>query len=177
MRFVIPLVVLIGLVALFAIGLQHDPRELPSPLIGKATPAFDLPVVEFPKAEAAPPRMTAEDLKGKPRLVNFFASWCAGCQIEHPFLMQLARAGSVQLVGIDYKDADPDLRGWLAQRGNPYSPILADLDGKVGIDWGVYGVPETFVVDANGVIVYKQVGPMTQEAWEQKIKPLLKKAS
>jgi len=177
MRFAIPLVVLVGLLALFVVGLQHDPRELPSPLIGKAAPAFDLPVIAFPKAEIPPTRMTTADLKGKPKLVNFFASWCAGCQVEHPFLMQLRVSGQAELVGVDYKDADKDVRAWLAQRGNPYTPILADLDGKVGIDWGVYGVPETFVLDGNGVIIYKQIGPMTAEVWETKIKPLLGKAS
>ena len=191
MRFAIPLVVLAGLIAIFFSGLQHDPRELPSPLLGKPAPAFDLPVLPFPDpatvsasaspasgAKATPPlRLTPADLRGRPLLVNFFASWCAGCQVEHPFLMQIAQSGAAQLVGIDYKDAETDLRAWLAQKGNPYAPILADLDGKAGIDWGVYGVPETFVLNAAGVIVYKHVGPMTAEAWETKIKPLLGGAS
>jgi len=173
MRFAIPLIVLAGLIAVFFFGLQHDPRELPSPLIGKSAPAFELPIVPFPASDAPPLRLTASELKGKPLLVNFFASWCAGCQVEHPFLMQLAQTGTVELVGIDYKDADADLRAWLGQKGNPYAPILADLEGKVGIDWGVYGVPETFVLNADGVIVYKHIGPMTAEAWKTKIRPLL----
>lgn len=173
MRFAIPVVVLTALLAVFYFGLQHDPRELPSPLIGKSAPAFDLPVVSFPATTAPPLRLTAADLRGKPLLVNFFASWCAGCQIEHPFLMQLAQSGKVQIVGVAYKDADEDLRNWIGSKGNPYAPILSDLEGKVGIDWGVYGVPETFVLDAAGTIVYKQVGPMTPEAWTNKIQPLL----
>jgi cytochrome c biogenesis protein CcmG/thiol:disulfide interchange protein DsbE len=168
MRFAIPLVVLVALLAMLWFGLHHDPREIPSPLVGKTTPAFDLPSLD-----GQPPRMTQQDLRGHPRLVNFFASWCAGCQVEHPFLMQLARQGGVEIVGMDYKDAEPDIRRWLGEHGNPYAVILSDTAGQVGIDWGVYGVPETFVVDAQGTIVYKQIGPMTPEAWNEKIKPLL----
>ncbi len=175
MRFAIPVLVLAGLLALFYTSLHHDPRELPSPLIGKPGPAFELPVLAFPKSEAAPLVLRAEDLKGKALLVNFFASWCEGCRVEHPFLMQLAQSGQVQIVGVDYKDAEADVRAWLDRRGNPYSPVLFDLEGKTGIDWGVYGVPETFVLNAEGVIVYKHVGAMTADAWERKIKPLLVK--
>lgn len=177
MRFAIPLVVLAGLIAIFAFGLGQDPRELPSPLIGKAAPAFALPVIAFPAGDQPPLKLTTADLKGKPLLVNFFASWCAGCQVEHPFLMQLAQSGQAQIVGVDYKDAVPDLRAWIAQRGNPYAPILSDLSGDVGIDWGVYGVPETFVLNADGVIVFKHVGPMTADAWQRQIRPLLGRAS
>ena len=175
MRYAIPLLVLGVLLAFFAIGLKHDPRILPSPLIGKMAPAFSLPVLEFPQAEAAaaPPLKTNGDFLGKPVLINFFASWCAGCQIEHPFLMSLAKAGAVTVVGIDYKDAEADVRQWLGARGNPYGPVLADLDGRAGIDWGVYGVPETFVVGADGRVLHKHVGALTPEAWERDIRPLL----
>jgi len=169
MRYAIPLVVLVGLIGLFVFGIRHDPRLVPSPLIGKAAPAFDLPTLD-----GQPPRMTQADLNGAPVLVNFFASWCAGCQDEHPYLMQLTQNNQVKLLGIDYKDAESDLRTWLGRRGNPYGQILTDLEGRAGIDWGVYGVPETFVLDAKGTIVYKQVGPMTPEVWEHDIKPLLK---
>ncbi|WP_293001645.1 DsbE family thiol:disulfide interchange protein [Nevskia sp.] len=175
MRFAIPLLVLAVLIGFFAVGLNRDPRTLPSPLIGKAAPAFELPVLEFPKKDGAPPLLTNADFVGKPILVNFFASWCAGCQVEHPFLMRLAQSGQVQIVGVDYKDADADVRQWLGVRGNPYAPILVDLDGRTGIDWGVYGVPETFVVDARGTILHKHIGAMTPEAWEKDIKPLLVK--
>jgi cytochrome c biogenesis protein CcmG/thiol:disulfide interchange protein DsbE len=168
MRFAIPLALLATLLVLFAVGLQHDPREIPSPLIGKPAPAFDLPIYG-----AAPARMTAQQLHGAPVLVNFFASWCVECQVEHPFLMQLGQAGAVNLVGIDYKDDEGDLREWLQRRGDPYGRILEDTTGMVGIDWGVYGVPETFVLDADGRIVYKQIGAVTPEVWQQKIAPLI----
>ncbi len=177
MRYAIPLLVLGVLLAFFAVGLRHDPRILPSPLVGKPAPAFSLPELSFPQPEATaatqPPLRSNADFLGKPLLVNFFASWCAGCQIEHPFLMSLAKAGAVTLVGIDYKDAEADVRQWLGSRGNPYGPVLTDLDGRAGIDWGVYGVPETFVVAADGRVLHKHVGALTPEAWEQDIKPLL----
>jgi len=172
MRFLIPLLVLLALIALFYVGMQRDPRLVPSPLVGKAAPAFDLPTLD-----GTPPRMTQADLQGAPVLVNFFASWCAGCQEEHPYLMQLTQGGQVKLLGIDYKDAESDLRPWLGRKGNPYGQILTDLEGRAGIDWGVYGVPETFVLDAKGTIVYKQIGPLTPEVWEHDIRPLLKAAS
>ena len=172
MRFFIPLVAVVGLVALLYVGLFRDPRLIASPLIGKAAPAFDLPTLD-----GQPPRMTTADLKGAPVLVNFFASWCAGCQEEHPYLMQLGKSGQVRLLGIDYKDAESDLRPWLDHKGNPYGLILTDLEGRAGIDWGVYGVPETFVVDSKGTILFKQVGPMTPDVWLHDIQPLLKTAS
>ena len=172
MRFLIPLLVLLALIALFYVGMQRDPRLVPSPLVGKAAPAFDLPTLD-----GIPPRMTQADLTGAPVLVNFFASWCAGCQEEHPYLMQLTQGGQVKLLGIDYKDAESDLRPWLGRKGNPYGQILTDLEGRAGIDWGVYGVPETFVLDARGTIIYKQIGPLTPEVWEHDIQPLLKAAS
>ena len=172
MRYAIPLVVLIALIGLFVFGLQRDPRLVPSPLIGKAAPAFDLPTLD-----GTPPRMTQADLEGAPVLVNFFASWCAGCQEEHPYLMQLTQSGQVKLLGIDYKDAESDLRPWLGRKGNPYGQILTDLEGRAGIDWGVYGVPETFVLNSRGTIIYKQIGPMTPDVWEHEIQPLLKATS
>jgi len=172
MRYAIPLVVLIALIGLFVFGLQRDPRLVPSPLIGKAAPAFDLPTLD-----GTPPRMTQADLEGAPVLVNFFASWCAGCQEEHPYLMQLTQNSQVKLLGIDYKDAESDLRPWLGRKGNPYGQILTDLEGRAGIDWGVYGVPETFVLNSRGTIIYKQIGPMTPDVWEHEIQPLLKAAS
>lgn len=178
MRYAIPLVVLGVLLTFFAVGLRHDPRILPSPLIGKAAPAFSLPVLEFPQPEvtATPPLKSNADFLGKPLLVNFFASWCAGCQVEHPFLMSLAKTGAVTIVGVDYKDADADVRQWLGSRGNPYAPVLADLDGRTGIDWGVYGVPETFVIDRKGTIAFKLIGPITPNNLEAVLKPEIEKA-
>ncbi|MBA4285784.1 MAG: DsbE family thiol:disulfide interchange protein [Xanthomonadaceae bacterium] len=176
MRYAIPLLVLAVLLGFFAVGLNRDPRLLPSPLIGKTAPSFELPVLALSTAQAAdaaPARLGNAAFAGKPFLVNFFASWCAGCQVEHPYLMTLARQGAVTLVGIDYKDADADVRQWLAARGNPYAPILVDLDGRAGIDFGVYGVPETFLVSADGRVLHKHVGALTPEAFEKDFKPLL----
>ena len=174
MRYAIPLLILGVLLAFFAVGLNRDPRVLPSPLIGKAAPAFELPVLAFPPAETPPLVLGNAAFTGKPYLVNFFASWCAGCQVEHPYLMRLAKQGGVTIVGVDYKDADADVRQWLAARGNPYAPILVDLDGRAGIDFGVYGVPETFIIDKQGVIRFKQIGPVTPAIIETRIMPLLK---
>ena len=166
--YVLPAVVMLGILVLLGIGLTRDPREVPSPLIGKPAPAFALPGLG-----GTPPQLANADLAGRPVLVNFFASWCAGCQVEHPYLMTLAKQGTVTLVGIDYKDADADLRQWLAARGNPYAPILVDLDGRAGIDFGVYGVPETFLIGADGRVLHKHVGALTPEAFERDFKPLL----
>ncbi|HSW13728.1 MAG TPA: DsbE family thiol:disulfide interchange protein [Solimonas sp.] len=167
MRFLIPAALLVVLLVFLGIGLKRDPREVPSPLIGKPAPAFDLPQV----GDAA--RFSQENLKGRPVLVNFWASWCAGCQVEHPLLMQLAQQQGVEIIGMDYKDTDADAQKWLQRHGNPYRRIVADAEGTAGLDWGVYGVPETFVLDAQGTIVYKQIGPMTEQAWKEKILPLL----
>jgi cytochrome c biogenesis protein CcmG/thiol:disulfide interchange protein DsbE len=168
-RFLIPIVLLVVLLGFLAVGLRHDPREIPSPLIGKPAPAFALPGLN-----GEPANITQDDLRGRPLLVNFFASWCAGCQVEHPILMELAKQG-VEIVGMDYKDTDAEGAAWLSRHGNPYRTVVADASGGVGLDWGVYGVPETFVLDAQGVIVYKQIGPMTPDAWTEKIQPLLQK--
>ena len=169
MRYLIPILVLGGLIALLAIGLQHDPREVPSPLIGKPAPAFNLPLIEGAS------HFSNADFKGRAVLVNFFASWCEGCQVEHAYLLELARSQGVEIIGMDYKDQPEDGRSWLERHGNPYRTVALDLQGHAGLDWGVYGVPETFVVDASGTILYKQIGAMTPEAWA-KIKPMLGKS-
>lgn len=167
-RYTVPLLTVVALFALLAIGLKLDPREVPSPLIGKPAPAFELPLLE-PSGHT----LTPAALAGRPVLVNFFASWCAGCQVEHPLLMKLAREEDVEIVGMDYKD-DPDAaRQWLRRHGNPYRQVAIDRVGQAGLDWGVYGVPETYVLGADGRILFKQIGPMTPEAWEQHIRPLL----
>lgn len=167
MRFAIPVVVLLVLLAVMYIGLHHDPREVPSPLIGKPAPAFELPVLD-----GGPPLALAS-LRGRTVLVNFFASWCAGCQVEHPLLLKLARQDHVPIIGMDYKDEPADVREWLARRGNPYETVALDHEGRVGLDWGVYGVPETYLVGPDGTILYKQIGPVTEEAWREKLAPLL----
>jgi cytochrome c biogenesis protein CcmG, thiol:disulfide interchange protein DsbE len=171
MRFAIPAVVLAALLVLLGVGLTLDPREIPSPLIGKPAPAFALPALD------GAARVTQDDLRGRPLLVNFFASWCEGCQVEHGLLLQLAREQRVEIVGVDYKDTTQAVQRWLQHHGNPYRTVLADAAGAVGIDWGVYGVPETFVLDASGTIVHKHVGPLTAAAWRDTIAPLLGRAA
>ena len=171
MRFAIPIVLMLGVLALLGFGLTHDPREVPSPLIGKPAPAFALPGLN-----GTPPQLANADLKGRPVLVNFFASWCAGCRVEHPLLMQLAKEG-VEIIGIDYKDTDADGAQWLQRHGNPYRVVAADAQGAAGLDWGVYGVPETYVLAADGTILYKHIGPITEAAWREKMAPLMGRAS
>lgn len=171
MKFVLPIVILLALVGLFAVGLQKDPRVVPSPLINKPAPVFSLPNLADPSFKSTP-----EQWRGRTVLVNFFASWCAGCQVEHPLMMQLAEQG-VEIVGIAYKDDALDAQRWLARHGNPYRSVLMDLNGQVGIDWGVYGVPESFVVDGKGLILYKQIGPLTEGDWQAKVRPLMEQKS
>lgn len=166
-RYAAPVVVLLLLIFLFYRGLQLDPREVPSPLVGKAAPAFELPLLE-PEGQS----LTPKALGGRPVLVNFFASWCAGCQIEHPVLMELSKQG-VEIIGMDYKDEPADARRWLQRHGNPYRQVAIDRVGQAGLDWGVYGVPETYVLGADGTILFKQIGPVTPQAWERDIRPLL----
>lgn len=166
LRYLLPVLALAGLAVLFAVGLRNDPREVPSPLIGKPAPAFDLALLD------GSARLSADSLRGQPLLVNFWASWCPPCLVEHPLLMRLAREG-VQIVGLDYKDDAAAARAWLTRHGNPYLTVATDPEGQAGLDWGVYGVPETFVLDAAGTIVYKHIGPLTDEAWRERIQPLL----
>ena len=170
LKFVIPLAVFVVLAAFLAVGLTRDPREVPSPFIGKPAPAFRLEQLHDASVAFAP-----EEMKGKVWMLNVWASWCVSCRVEHPLLVELSRRGTVPIVGLDYKDKRDDGREWLAKFGNPYALSAFDVDGKVGIDYGVYGVPETFVIDRQGVIRYKQIGPLTKEALEEKILPLLKR--
>lgn len=170
MRSLIPLGVFLVMVVFLGIGLSLDPREIPSPLIGKPAPSFDLPTLEAPDRHFGP-----HLLKGRPYLLNVWASWCEACRAEHPVLIDLARRGEVNLMGLNYKDTPEKARAWLeAHGGNPYQTVAVDAQGKVGIDWGVYGVPETFVIDANGIIQYKHTGPLNREVLEEKILPLLR---
>lgn len=166
LRFAIPLGIFLALVALFAVGLNRDPKLVPSPLVDKAAPAFVLPTVDDPDAAIG-----SQDLKGEPSLVNVWASWCVSCRVEHPFLLELARRNEIAIYGLNYKDTRPEALRYLAQFGDPYRTSAFDADGKVGIDWGVYGVPETFLVDADGVIRYKHIGVLSPEVWEQELRP------
>jgi cytochrome c biogenesis protein CcmG/thiol:disulfide interchange protein DsbE len=168
-RWSIPLAIFIVLLAFLWVGLGRDPREVPSPLIGKPAPAFSLSQLHEPSQA-----LSNSDLKGKVWLLNVWASWCVSCREEHPLLMQLAASKIVPIYGLDYKDDPGAGKDWLAQNGNPYTTSIVDRDGRVGIDYGVYGVPETFVVDKAGVIRYKQIGPLSIEALQQKVLPLVK---
>lgn len=166
----IPLAVFAAMAVVLGIGLTKDPRLVPSPLIGKPVPQFSLPPVKGLALGLA-----TSDLKGQVALVNVFASWCVACREEHPVLLALAKKGIVPIQGLDYKDKPADARAWLDQLGDPYTRTGADISGRVGIDWGVYGVPETFVVDRNGVIAYKHIGPITPKVLEDTILPLVRK--
>ena len=169
LRWSIPLAIFAVLIVFLYIGLYRDPREVPSPLIGKPAPEFRLV-----KLHAPGETLGVADLKGSVWLLNVWASWCVSCRVEHPLLVQLAKAGIVPVYGLDYKDKPDDGIAWLAQHGNPYTASLVDRDGRVGIDYGVYGVPETFLIDKAGIVRYKQIGPLTPEALEEKILPLVR---
>jgi cytochrome c biogenesis protein CcmG, thiol:disulfide interchange protein DsbE len=170
LKFVIPLVLFLGLAVFFAVGLTRDPREIPSPFIGKAAPAFKLEQLADDKLAFTP-----EEMKGKVWLLNVWASWCVACRVEHPLLVEMSKQKLVPIVGLNYKDKRDEGLQWLRRHGDPYSLSAFDVEGKVGIDYGVYGVPETFVIDKQGVIRYKQIGPITPEALEKKIMPLVRK--
>lgn len=169
LKFGVPLAVFVVIVCFLYTGLGRDPREIPSPLVGKPAPAFVLPKLQEEGT------LGVADMKGKVWLLNVWASWCTACQIEHPLLVDLARQNVVPIVGLNYKDKPAEAKAWLAKLGDPYFVSVADRDGRVGIDYGVYGVPETFVIDGNGVIRYKQIGPITAESLRTKIIPLVKK--
>jgi len=171
-RYLLPLGLFLALAVFLAIGLNRDPRELPSPLVGKPAPAFTLPKLAAEGAE--PGRFGPADMKGKVWMLNVWASWCVSCRQEHPVLLDIAKAGAVPLVGLDYKDTAPDARRWLAEHGDPYLLSAVDADGRVGIDYGVYGVPETYVIDQSGTIRYKQIGPISADILQTKIMPLIR---
>lgn len=165
--FALPVLVFVVLVGYFLLGLQRDPSTLPSALIDKPVPEFGLPAL------TEKPGLTAADLRGQVTLVNFFASWCVPCRVEHPVLMRIGK--SVPVVGIAYKDKPEDSRRFLEELGDPYARIGVDRDGRTAIDFGVYGVPETYVVDKEGKIRLRFVGPLTPKAWEEEIAPLVQR--
>lgn len=170
-RFVLPLAVFLAIVVALGAGLRHDPRELPSALVGRPAPAFALPVLD---TSAGTQTLRAADLHGKVWILNVWASWCAACRTEHPVLVDFAARSPVPVYGLNYKDTVPAAQAWLQQMGNPYVLSGVDADGRVGIDFGVYGVPETYIIDAQGVVRYRQVGPVTPDVLERQIKPLLR---
>jgi cytochrome c biogenesis protein CcmG, thiol:disulfide interchange protein DsbE len=169
-RYLIPLAMFVVLVAFLAVGLTRDPHEVPSPLVNKAAPAFDVAQLAAPQERFSP-----KNLQGRVWMLNVWASWCVACRVEHPLLVEFSRTQNVPLIGLDYKDTRADALKFLARHGNPYQLSAFDLDGRVGIDYGVYGVPETFVIDKNGVIRHKQIGPVTAEALRDTILPLIAK--
>jgi cytochrome c biogenesis protein CcmG/thiol:disulfide interchange protein DsbE len=170
LKYIVPLALFLGLAAFFAVGLMRDPRMVPSPLIDKAAPEFRLEQLHEPQRAFTP-----ADMRGKVWLLNVWASWCASCRIEHPLLVDMARSNAVTIVGLNYKDKREDAKAWLGKFGDPYAVSAWDIEGRVGIDYGVYGAPETFLIDKQGVIRYKQIGPITPEALEKKIMPLIRK--
>jgi len=175
-RVLLPLGVFVLIVGFLAVGLKLDPREVPSPLIGKPAPAFELAVLDPPdkRVEPAARRFAPSDMRGKVWLLNVWASWCVSCREEHPVLVDFAKKGLLPVLGLNYKDRTEDAQRWLKQFGNPYQLSAVDADGRIGIDYGVYGVPETYLIDAEGVIRYKQIGPLTPAALEEKVLPLAK---
>jgi len=168
-HFLLPLGIFIVLLVFLAIGLKLNPREVPSPFIGKKAPAFNLAQLHDAEQTIAP-----ENLQGKVWLLNVWASWCVSCRQEHPVLIDLSKRGIVPAIGLNYKDERADGIAWLQQHGNPYTLSAYDRDGRVGINYGVYGVPETFVIDKTGIIRMKHIGPLTAEILDKKIIPLVK---
>lgn len=168
MRYAIPGAVFILLIVVLAIGLNLDPRYIPSPLIDKPFPSFRLPNLHDDATV-----IMHSDMTEKPRLLNVWASWCVACRIEHPLLIELANSGKIDIVGLNYKNERGEALAWLTRHGDPYSQIIHDRTGKLGIDLGVYGVPETFVIDSAGIIRHKHVGPISQIVLDNVILPLV----
>ncbi|MGE5665823.1 MAG: DsbE family thiol:disulfide interchange protein [Betaproteobacteria bacterium] len=168
-RYLAPLAVFLVLAGFLYVGLGLNPREVPSPLVDKPAPAFHL-------AKLAQPDQTfsRDDMKGKVWMLNVWASWCTACREEHPLLVEIAKQGTVPIVGLNYKDKPDAAKQWLAQWGDPYKLSVQDPVGRTGIEYGVYGVPETFVIDKNGVIRFKQIGPITPKVWQDKMLPLIR---
>jgi cytochrome c biogenesis protein CcmG, thiol:disulfide interchange protein DsbE len=170
LKFIIPLLLFIIMAVFLALGLNLKPSEIPSPLLNKPAPVFSAPKLQTPEEKLSP-----ADLIGKVWLFNVWASWCVSCRAEHPVLNQLAKQNAAVIVGLNYKDEPNDAKNWLDTLGNPYNVSIMDQDGRTGIDYGVYGVPETFVIDKKGVIRYKHTGPVTAEDVQQTFLPLIAK--
>ena len=165
----IPLALFAVIAGFLFAGLKLNPREVPSPLVGKAAPAFRLPVLHEPAKSFQP-----ADMKGRPWLLNVWASWCVTCRDEHPVLVELAKQKLVPILGLNYKDKPDEAQRWLKHFGDPYEFSIMDAEGRVGIDYGVYGVPETYLIDGSGVIRYKHIGALTPDIVRGKLLPLLK---
>ncbi len=170
LRFSVPLIIFGVIAAFLFMGLGLNPREIPSPLIGKSVPEFALPLLDKPDRQ-----ITDKDLLGKPYLLNVWATWCASCRAEHGTLVQLARTGKVAIYGLNWKDDRAKALTWLRQLGDPYAANIFDKKGRTAIDLGVYGAPETFVVDSKGIIQYKHAGPVTPQLVQDTLLPLIEK--
>ena len=170
LKYVIPLILFIVLAVFLAVGLKLKPSEIPSPLLNKPAPMFSAPKLTAPSEKLSP-----TDLKGQVWLFNVWASWCVSCRDEHPVINLLAQQKAAIIVGLNYKDETEAANKWLETLGNPYNDSVMDADGRIGIDWGVYGVPETFVIDKKGVVRYKHTGPVTEEDVQNTFLPLIAK--
>ncbi|MCC6534295.1 MAG: DsbE family thiol:disulfide interchange protein [Burkholderiales bacterium] len=170
LRYLAPLAIFLAIAFFLWRGLALNPREVPSPLIGKQVPAFTVPLLDD-----SAKTLSDADLRGKVYLLNVWGSWCVSCREEHPVLVELAKKGTIPLYGLNWKDKHEDASAWLARYGDPYIASGVDRDGKVAIDFGVYGAPETYLVDREGIIRFKQTGPLTWQIIEQKIMPLVAK--
>ena len=168
LRYLVPLGIFVVLAAFLFRGLSLDPKLVPSPLVGKPMPAFTLTRLDDPEAT-----LSDTDIKGKVAIVNVWATWCTSCRAEHETMLQLAETGQVAIYGLNYKDERGAAQRWLQQLGNPYIANAFDANGRVGIDWGVYGAPETFVIDKQGIIRDKIIGPLTPENVQQRLLPLI----
>ncbi len=170
-RFLLPVGIFAALAVFLYVGLGQNPGQIPSPLLEKPAPTFSLPSVADPQRQ-----VSTADFSGSPYVLNVWATWCVGCRQEHETLLAIARSGAVPLVGLAWKDERVLVQSWLDQLGNPYTAVAFDADGRVAIDWGVYGAPETFLVGADGRILYKHIAPMTLAAWEREFLPRIRQA-
>lgn len=171
-RFIIPVGLFAALVVFLAVGLGRDKLTLPSPLIGKPAPQFELPRVDDPTQ-----KISNREFAGRAYVLNIWGSWCIACREEHEALMEIARRGEVPIIGLNWKDELQPAQRWLQALGNPYAVSAFDPEGNVGIDWGAYGAPETFLIDAQGIVVHKQISPMTVAVWERDFLPLVKRSA
>ncbi len=169
MRFMLPLAVFLGLAVMLGLGLQRDPRALESALLDQPVPIFDLPLLDDQGA-----RLTPQTLRGKVWLLNVWASWCAPCRQELPILVEMSRKDQIAIYGLNYKDQSSKAQALLRVAGNPYVASAMDADGRVGMDFGIHAVPETFVIDAQGRVRYRHLGPVTQQVWDEKIMPVVR---
>ena len=167
-RYLVPIVLFLLLLPVFIIGLTRDPSELPSPFLNNPSPEFALPSLTDPGSEVG-----SADYAGEFALINVWATWCVGCREEHGFLMELAHSGAIPIYGINWRDNRPDALTWLERLGDPYVFSAFDVDGRVGIDWGVYGAPETFLLNPDGIVMHKHLGPLDHAIWQRDFVPLL----